>query len=110
MTKETTDGQLTRGHFLKSGAGASVAASVRGARAELEEANRRLREHEVLRLIANGASNREIAGALFLAEGTVKNHVTNILGKLGVRDQPGESPRSSVCQLHNSQSFLIVSA
>jgi DNA-binding NarL/FixJ family response regulator len=45
------------------------------------------RELEILRLIAKGASNREIAGALFLAEGTVKNHVTNILGKLDVRDR-----------------------
>ena len=45
------------------------------------------REIEVLRLIAQGASNREIAGTLFLAEGTVKNHVTNILGKLEVRDR-----------------------
>ena len=45
------------------------------------------REVDILRLIAGGASNREIAGALFLAEGTVKNHVTNILGKLGVRDR-----------------------
>ena len=45
------------------------------------------RELEILGLIADGASNREIAGTLFLAEGTVKNHVTNILGKLGVRDR-----------------------
>jgi len=45
------------------------------------------RELEILSLIADGASNREIAGTLFLAEGTVKNHVTNILGKLGVRDR-----------------------
>jgi DNA-binding NarL/FixJ family response regulator len=45
------------------------------------------REVEILRLIAGGASNREIAETLFLAEGTVKNHVTNILGKLGVRDR-----------------------
>ena len=45
------------------------------------------REVEILRLIAHGSSNREIADTLFLAEGTVKNHVTNILGKLGVRDR-----------------------
>ena len=45
------------------------------------------REREILSLISSGASNREIANTLFLAEGTVKNHVTNILGKLGVRDR-----------------------
>ena len=45
------------------------------------------RELEILGLIAKGASNREIAGTLFLAEGTVKNHVTNILGKLEARDR-----------------------
>ena len=45
------------------------------------------RELEILRLIAAGASNREIAAALFIAEGTVKNHVTNILGKLEARDR-----------------------
>ena len=45
------------------------------------------RELEILRMIAQGASNREIADALFLAEGTVKNYVTNILGKLEVRDR-----------------------
>ena len=45
------------------------------------------RELEILSLIARGATNKEIADQLFIAEGTVKNHVTHILGKLGVRDR-----------------------
>lgn len=45
------------------------------------------RELEILRQLANGDSNKEIAVRLFITEGTVKNHVTNILGKLGVRDR-----------------------
>jgi DNA-binding NarL/FixJ family response regulator len=45
------------------------------------------REFEILRLVATGESNKEIATSLFIAEGTVKNHITNILGKLGVRDR-----------------------
>jgi DNA-binding NarL/FixJ family response regulator len=45
------------------------------------------REKEVLRLIATGASNREIAQKLYISEGTVKNHVTNILNRLSLRDR-----------------------
>jgi DNA-binding NarL/FixJ family response regulator len=45
------------------------------------------RETEILRLVATGASNRDIAEMLVIAEGTVKNHLTNILGKLGVKDR-----------------------
>lgn len=45
------------------------------------------RELEVVRLLADGRSNREIAKSLFLAEGTVKNLVTSVLSKLQVRDR-----------------------
>lgn len=45
------------------------------------------RETEILRLMAGGYSNKEIANSLGVAEGTIKNHVSNILSKLGVRDR-----------------------
>jgi len=57
------------------------------------------RELEVLRLIARGASNREIAESLFLAEGTVKNHVTSILGKLEARDRTQAALKAKECGL-----------
>ena len=75
----------------------SVAAKVVARFAQLDDAPRSRpqplvvplsdRELEVVRLLAGGRSNREIAAALHLAEGTVKNHVTNVLGKLGARDR-----------------------
>ncbi|MBD2277277.1 MAG: response regulator transcription factor [Nostocales cyanobacterium LacPavin_0920_SED1_MAG_38_18] len=45
------------------------------------------REKEVLRLIAIGDNNREIAKKLYISEGTVKNHVTNMLNRLNLRDR-----------------------
>lgn len=45
------------------------------------------KEREILRLMAAGFSNKEIANALYKSEGTVKNHISNLLAKLGVRDR-----------------------
>jgi DNA-binding NarL/FixJ family response regulator len=84
----------TRGEsFLQSAVtGRVVAAFARlmeegGVRAEALVLPLSPREREILALLGTGASNKEIADRLCLAEGTVKNHVTNILTKLDVRDR-----------------------
>jgi DNA-binding NarL/FixJ family response regulator len=45
------------------------------------------REHEVVRLVAAGMSNAEIAASLYLSEATIKSHITRILARLGLRDR-----------------------
>lgn len=60
----------------------SIGGNVPDAQNELSK-----KEREVLRLVAGGLSNREIADVIHLAEGTVKNHVSNILTKLNSRDR-----------------------
>ncbi len=45
------------------------------------------KENQIVKLMAGGFSNKEIAASIFLAEGTVKNHVSNILSKLNTRDR-----------------------
>jgi DNA-binding NarL/FixJ family response regulator len=57
------------------------------------------RELEVLRLLAGGRSNKEIAAELYLAEGTVKNHVTNVLAKLNARDRTQAALRAQALRL-----------
>ena len=51
------------------------------------EDNLTRREIEILKLVAGGASNKEIAELLVITEGTVKNHISNILGKLDAKDR-----------------------
>ena len=61
--------------------------------ARLQERRRReeltSREMDVLRCLARGRNNREIATALFISEDTVKTHLKNVFGKLGVEDRTG---------------------
>jgi LuxR family maltose regulon positive regulatory protein len=57
------------------------------------------REREVLGLVVRGLSNQEIADALFISMGTVKTHVHNIYGKLGVRDRPQAIARAGELNL-----------
>ena len=75
-----------------------VAAKVLDKFSELARGNRKIntdprvelltdREVDILRLIAEGKNNREIAGMLYLSDGTVKNHITKVLIKLDLRDR-----------------------
>ncbi|OXS62380.1 DNA-binding response regulator [Cohnella sp. CIP 111063] len=58
-----------------------------GAAKRLADAGLTPAEQDIVRHIADGKSNKEIAGAMFLSEGTVKNYISEILGKLGLRDR-----------------------
>ncbi|MEH1924522.1 response regulator transcription factor [Nostoc sp.] len=63
------------------------------------------REREILLMIAKGASNREIAQAIFLSEGTVRNHISNILARLNLRDRTQAAIVANSCLswLENSE-------
>ena len=91
-----------KGYLLKGGSPQELLEAIRGAsrgqRHLPPEVAQKLAEHvmypelterelEVLRLMASGKTNREVGGALFITEGTVKAHVNNILTKMGVRDR-----------------------
>ena len=54
---------------------------------DLSKYNLTEKEIKIIEAIANGLSNKEIAKEIFLSEGTVKNNITNILGKLSLRDR-----------------------
>jgi DNA-binding NarL/FixJ family response regulator len=75
--------QMGPGLFEKAVAGADAPTSA----LPPELAELTPRELEVLKLIAKGANNREIAEMLYIAERTVKNHVTSILNRLNLRDR-----------------------
>ncbi|QBD79280.1 response regulator transcription factor [Ktedonosporobacter rubrisoli] len=73
---------LTRPQASQAQTAAAGTAADRARTLDLTE-----REIEVLRLIARGATNREIAQGLVISEGTVKNHISSILSRLGLRDR-----------------------
>jgi DNA-binding NarL/FixJ family response regulator len=74
---------------LGPGLGKKIIAQIpaRTASSSLEWKKLTPREQEIVRLIATGANNREIAEALYISEKTVKNHITNILSRLNLRDR-----------------------
>lgn len=79
--------QLGPGLFEKAVSNCPVSVPVQPAILPPELAELTPREREVLRLIATGSSNREIAEALYISERTVKNHITSILSCLNLRDR-----------------------
>ena len=92
LLKDTKSDDLCRA--IKAAAGGQVQLSPEAAARLMREvrapdASQALteRETEILRLMAGGYSNKEIANSLGVAEGTIKNHVSNILSKMGVRDR-----------------------
>lgn len=74
---------------LRDSAGLRAQHTATVAPQERSSAEHKLTERElgVLRLLASGASNREIAATLFISESTVKAHISSLLGRLGVRDR-----------------------
>ncbi len=68
-------------------AAALSADGVRPSRGEPEMRGLTEREREVVRAIADGMSNVEVAAALYMSEGTVRNHISSILAKLGLRNR-----------------------
>lgn len=68
-------------------AAALSADGVRPSRGEPEMRGLTDREREVVRAIADGMSNAEVAAALYMSEGTVRNHISAILAKLGLRNR-----------------------
>jgi DNA-binding NarL/FixJ family response regulator len=99
LLKDVTIAQLARAVRVLAEGGTLMSPSItdgllRALRADPPDADDALppqpltgREIEVLRLVAEGCSNREIAELLHLAEGTVKNHLSTILQKTGSRDR-----------------------
>jgi DNA-binding NarL/FixJ family response regulator len=73
--------------YVSSSLAASLMSELTGKRSHDPLSELSERERKILSLVAEGLTNREIAERVYLAEKTVKNHMTNILGKLCVRSR-----------------------
>ena len=78
---------IADGHVIASGSAAKNLSDLAGASPQGSNDGLSDREIEVVNLVARGETNREIAGALVLAENTVKVHLRNIYGKLNLRNR-----------------------
>jgi DNA-binding NarL/FixJ family response regulator len=85
--REAVRGAASGASFLHPAVATKVLARLRSGGAPPASDPFTDRERDVVKLLVRGASNKEIASALFVSEGTVKNHVTNILEKLEVDDR-----------------------
>lgn len=88
VTSTSQNTSATPGRYTESAAATGISAKSNPTPAVPDDLHDLTeREMDVLRLIATGATNREIAEKLYISEGTVKNHVSNILSCLGLRDR-----------------------
>ncbi|GAB3306373.1 response regulator [Epidermidibacterium keratini] len=91
LLKDATADELRSATLAAAGGRPVITASVAGHLVQrvgpLRSASLSRREHEVLELVAGGATNRQIGTRLHVSETTVKTHLMHIFGKLGVRDR-----------------------
>jgi DNA-binding NarL/FixJ family response regulator len=97
LSAQVTAAAHRAGISLDDGPGQGETSGARGA--DQGQQHLTSREYEVLRLVAAGRSNREIATTLFISPKTASVHVSNILGKLGVASRTEAAARAHALRL-----------